>query len=686
MAKSKKVNQEEQDAASKKEAAEIKQWLSRIDNSERYRKKVAEKYRWQQLTEEYRGYFAGLQDAADIYVPSLNLIFAYVKSEIPSLYLRDPKIKVNPKKKTAVLGAKILERALNYIWRVKRIKRENKKNVLDSLLVSHSWFKTGYKGSFGTIEDANGNTYEFINKEEFFGYRVPFQHITFNPDANDPPYDCNWIAQEVWVDLEDLQKDPSFKNTEHLEAQQAQSDANDINNNLPYDERNRADADAKRVKLYEVWDKKSMTLFTISAGCFKYIRAPRKWPYELKGFPFSFLRLNEDPVNPYGIPDCFMFEPQVIELMKIRASAIDHIKRYNRQLLLAQGHMDPDTKDQFMQGVTGAVLEVRTDGKPLSDIVAPIPYPQLQTDMYAVEERIKEDMINVSGQSATERGAMQKTSTRTVRELVQIQKGGDNRRSDKIDTIEDFVEDIAGNLVALLQQLATEPFFISLTGEKPEELMEELRGRPSAQKAGAITNSNGFTFTKEDIQGEFDFEVVAGSTKPLDQEQKIQTLVSAYELATQSGMLPGGPVQTWFANEFADEFDLEGLKRAIVEERKFAQEQAARQEAMAKEQQDMLMAKETAELQMKAEQTATKQSEVQLKGLEVMQKQKLDASEPEREEKMNDSKIRMQEQMTRSKLIQSQHQHEQKLRQQEEAHKQKMTQDKNDKKDKKDGK
>lgn len=678
MARAKK--QEADDSPiSKKEKDDVHKWLTKIDMSERYRKKIAERYRWRQLIEEYRGYFAGLQDSADIYVPSLNLIFAYVKSEIPSLYLRDPKIKVNAKKKSSVLSSKILEKALNYIWRKKKIKRENKKNVLDSLLVGHSWFKTGYTGSFGTIEDGNGNTFDFIDKEDFFGYRVNYENITFNPDAQDQPFDCTWISHKV-----PLAKDDAKKNTKwNLDdvSWVVGNEENSIVRTTPDEDRPPVEPDVERAIFYEVWDKVGRRKFIISPGVDHYIEAPGKMPYEMKGLPFSFLRLNEDPLCPYGIPDCFMFEPQVIELMKIRAAAIDHIKRYNRQLLLAAGHMDPDTKEQFMQGVTGAVLEVRTDGKALGDIVAPIPYPQLQTDMYAVEERIKEDMINVSGQSATERGATQKTTTRTVRELVQIQKGGDNRRSDKIDTIEDFVEDIASNLVALLQQLATEPFFVALTGETPEELMDQLKGRPSANKAGAVTNGQGFTFTKEDIQGEFDFEVVAGSTKPLDQEQKIQTLVSAYEMAMKSGMIPGGPVQAFFANEFADEFDMPALKLAIIEERKYAQEQAKRQEAMAKEQQDMLIAKNTTELQLKAEQAATKQSEVQLHGLEVMHKQREDASAPQREEMMNNSKIRIQEQAAHSKLVQDQRAHEQKLRMQEEAHKQKMEHDKKDKKD-----
>ena len=174
MARPKKTKAEDKvDAATKERRATIAKWLERIDWAERYRKKTSERYKWRQLNEEYRGYFVGLTDSTDIYVPSLNLIFAYVKSEIPSLYLKDPKIKVNPKKEASVFSAKILEKALNAIWRTKRLKRENKKNVLDALLVGHSWFKTGYRGNFASVEDGNGNTFEFVAKDEFFGYRVP---------------------------------------------------------------------------------------------------------------------------------------------------------------------------------------------------------------------------------------------------------------------------------------------------------------------------------------------------------------------------------------------------------------------------------------------------------------------------------------------------------------------------------
>ena len=79
------------------------------------------------------------------------------------------------------LSAKILEKAINYIWRTKKVKRENKKNILDVLLVGHSWFKTGYTGKFGTIEDANGKQFEFIESEDFFGYTVFRMKTSISP-------------------------------------------------------------------------------------------------------------------------------------------------------------------------------------------------------------------------------------------------------------------------------------------------------------------------------------------------------------------------------------------------------------------------------------------------------------------------------------------------------------------------
>lgn len=610
----KRYNSKPKSTAQQKEAYAVSTLLKKIDNSERYKKKVAEKFHWMRLTEEYRGYFAGLQDATDIYVPALNYIFAYVKSEVPRLALRDPRISVNPKKGSSILSARILEKALNYIWRTKKLKRELKKNILDVLLVGHSWFKTGYTGKFGSIEDANGNTFEFVENEDFFGYRVPYDNISFNPDANDPPFDCKWIAHKVWVSLDELQANKEYEHTDDLEP--SIKDDQEVDKRDPIDNTKRFDPDARMVKIYEVWDKTNQTICTIAEGCEYYLKKPTKWPYEMRGFPFSFLRLNDDPWCPYGLPDTFMFEPQVIELIKIRAQEIDHIKRFNRQLLLADGHMTPDAKDQFSQGITGAVIDVQTNGRPLGDIVAPIPYPNIQTDIYAIEDRITQDIARVSGQTGTEQGVLQKTATRSLGELQDINQGASNRREDKVDTIEDFIEDVAYNLVALLQQFADMPFYVAVAGDEAEQVMQEVANRPSANTPNAVTNKQGFTFTKEDIQGEFDFEVVPGSTKPLDSQQKMQIMLQVLDTLPKLGVQPG-PITQYIGQEIAQELDMEGFKKAVQDEIEATKQRLEQAQQQQEQMLHLQVAQQAADTQIKAEREATKQTQVQLQAAEL---------------------------------------------------------------------
>ncbi len=71
--------------------------------------------------------------------------------------------------------------------------------------------------------------------------------------------------------------------------------------------------------------------------------------------------------------------------MKLRAQQYDHIKRFNRQMLAKKGALDEEAKTSIKQGITGNIAEV--DGNPQTDVVA-MPYPPLQTDIYAVQNAV----------------------------------------------------------------------------------------------------------------------------------------------------------------------------------------------------------------------------------------------------------------------------------------------------------
>lgn len=592
---------------------EIREWCKKIEASKNLREKISTDYTWKEIIDEFHGKFNWSKwGLSDIYIPPLNLIFAFVESEVPSLYFRDPHIKINPKNAQSIMAAKLMEKAVNYIWKHQRIKRENTKNVQDSLLVGHSWFKTGYSGEFGSVEDANGNKYEFIEKENFFGYRIPWDMIYFNQDALDPPYDCTWIAQEVWISKEVAEKSGTF-NKDALQQIQWTSKKNKDFKAVGSTDYQNTD-DTQYACVYEVWDKTSMQKFTISAGCPKYIEDPKPWPYELRGFPFSYLCFNPSPMQPLGIPDVYTFRPQILELMKVYAMMLDHLKRFNRQLAVYGTPLTDDQLAQLAQGITGSVL----NGLPSDTRIEAIVYPPIQQDIYAIERLLKEMLINISGQSPQERGATQQTSTRTFRELAQIRRGAENRRSRKIDLIEDFVEDIAGNLVALLQQYADIPFYVRITGDDYKEIEAALASRPSKDQPNAVTSQQGFTFTKEDIQGEFDLDVVAGSTTPLDREQTMQILTGLIPELQAMGVRPGGPVVGAIGNLISENLEMPEIQKAIVEEAKMNAEAQKAQQEQAEEQQAMMMAKETSKLNIDAGKLGVKQNQLLIDAMKHM--------------------------------------------------------------------
>lgn len=597
------------------EVSDVQKWHNRIQESEKLRDKMSGRYDWPGNIEKYRGYYKELADL-DINAPSMNLVFGYVQTELPRLYVRDPYIKVNPKKEATIQASKILEMALNYIWRTKRIKNENKKNIKDTILTGQSWFKTGYTGEFGVIEDYEGNPMEGIIKEDFFGYRIPNQHVYFDVDAVNPPFDCRWIAHEYWVPLEKLKGDKKY-NQEAVRMITG-SPKKSVNNDSNSWQAKDAKSDIIMARLFEIWDKENQEFLVIAEGCSKFLKKPKEWPYDMKGFPFSYLKFNEVNDEPYGLPDAYILMPQWLEKIKIRAQQLDHLKRYNRQIVQPPNNMTEEEEAKMEKGITGASIKATNP-----DAIKPIPYPPLPQDAYAVENRLDSDIIYIGGQNPLEAGAQGRAQTRTKTELIEQQEGSETRRTDKIDTVEDFIEDIAGNYIALLQQLATVPFYVRITGKDAQEIVEALRMRPSAmnpETAGAsVTNEQGFTFTKEDIKGEFDVEVKSGSTVPLNRATKIQIVQEVAKLAPALGIIPGGPVAGALGRIMAEETDMPELTRALDMELEMQQQMKQDQAKQLEEQQQLQAANDASQIQIQAERIATQQQGNMLKTIVALQ-------------------------------------------------------------------
>jgi len=582
------------------EREEIKVWFDRLQKAEDRRDESAKKGKWKDILKAAKGDWSPWSSLIDIVLIPINLVFAYLKVEVPALYLRDPRVKINPRNRTSIFSAKILQAAIRYIWYCKKIKREIKKCIQDGKLIGHSWFKSGYTGEFGTIEDGNGNLIETVESEDFFGYRVPWDCMVFDTDATDPPYDCRWIAHYVWASIEDVKNNEKYSKSAVAKLKPtAKKDDLTKNGEL---------MDKKQAKacLIEVWDLDTKTVFTLAKGVDEALEEPKEWPYEMRGYPFSFLQFN--PVNdePYGVSDVSMWIYQVLELIKVRSATLDHLKRFNRQVFMQEGNISDDEEEKYKQGITGSIIKVKDIGQ-----IKESPFGALNPDIYNIENKIKDDLVNVSGQTPGERGGSQQTGTRTVKELMVIDDGVKNRRSEQQDVVEDFVEDIVQNQTALLKQYASEPYYVRILGNEDPNLAAAVKERASAANPEAVTNQQGFTFTSEDIKGEYDIEIVSGSMAPLDSQQRLKYATQLLELAPKAGAMPGGPVIGALGKILSEEIDMPEIIVAMEQEQQMAAQMKEQQAAQAQQMQDMEIAKETAKTSIGAENMATKQTKVQ---------------------------------------------------------------------------
>ena len=190
--------------------------------------------------------------------------------------------------------------------------------------------------------------------------------------------------------------------------------------------------------------------------------------------------------------------------------------------------------------------------------------------------------------------------------------------------MEDFVEDVSSNLIALMQQFITEPYYVRILGINSPELQEAIQERSSVSGQGAVTQQSGFTFTSEDIEGEYDVEPVSGSSTPIDRPEKIKTILQLLELAPKSGILPGGPFMAALAKELIELLGMPVLELALIAEQ---QAQAAvNKESTAKEDEltQLNITKASSEQQLDAENAATKQNKVMVDFMRMLKETDID--------------------------------------------------------------
>ena len=509
----------------------------RIDKCKRWRDAEGFDRTWHRLNDLYRGKHWPATTASNKDLIAVNIAFSTVNVIAPSVSVNYPKITVqanNPQDRNRAVFA---EAVINYLWKHHDFRTPYRRAVKDFLIFGHGWVKVGWKFveqeqtvsenereillkqaiseaenfvleqpelslELPSNEEIEANLPETIMRiveDQPFVERISPFDIYVDPEATCME-DAKWIAQRIIRPLEMAKKDKRYKPSARKRLSSS-TDPDLYSNNSTI--RDKTEFVDEQVVVWEFYDIAENTISIFADHSDEYLVDPVAMPYAY-GQPFVMLRNYDIPDHFYPMGDLEAMEGLQLELDKTRSQLMNDRKRYARKYLYHERSFGPEGREALESEEDGRLVPVVDENKPLNEVVVPMPQIPLSPEIYNYSQIIEEDINTVTGLSEYARGAMPEIR-RTATEASIVADAQNARSSDKLAIVELGITYIARRVLQLMQQFMTEDQIARIN----------LRGGETAW----------IPYGREEILGEYDFSVQAGSTQPMNETiRKLQAI------------------------------------------------------------------------------------------------------------------------------------------------------------------
>lgn len=576
----------------------------------------------------YRGFQWGGHVDANRNAPSSdettdNIIFSNIKTILPSINFRNPKVFVKPIKKPfnieiegvaegglfdTISASTILEIVLNYYYKKLSLKREVDKALLDALIGPWGLVRLGYTIETEKIGDENEKSKknkllevnELIKSEAPFAMRISPKDFLTDANGKDSHLtDAEWVAFKWVRRLEDVQDDPNFINTDKLKTNVTTQDNKDgVNKGVQTSENHTSsEDDFQRVEGWQIWDRKKDKVIDIVLEHNQPLRVRDRWPLFFDGgFPVETLYFNENPDELYPISDVGIILDSQDELNLIRENKLSHIRKISqRRYIVLKGTLDSDNLRKLENGGDGTIIEASDESRASAEnAIVPIQDAPISFDLSLVERDLKNSIREESGIAQFEKGVAQKFETAT--EPALISQGVTLRRDERGAVVEEFIERILRKLAMILQQTMgkeesfplNEEEFDRVELELPEKI-EKIAGPDDSRVTLPWLNAS-----KDDIQGEYEFQVEVGSTRPISEQQRRQDAVSIAQIVGSNPEFAQHINSREAIKRILTIFDVKEIDQLLIPEEQVGQAQEqAKQDAINAEEQREVPKRET---------------------------------------------------------------------------------------------
>jgi len=491
---------------------------------------------WERMIDLYRGKcLASAQSPEDRIV--VGIAFGTINVIYPSVSVNYPKILVMPTMPQNEDTAVITEAVVNYNWRHHDYQDQFRLAVKDYLVIGHGWIKTTYRYTEQVVEaspeETEADYAEMVTQADDYAAENPAMAPYVADDkeimqliptqktvvAEDQPVvervspfdvfvdpeatnmdEVRWICQRIVRPLEEVRKDKRYKQSVRLKVEGDAAAERVIEQQRSFFKRGNQHPEDQRVTIYEWYDTTSNTISVCAEGSDEFLVDPQPCPFTF-GHPFTMLRNYDVPDYFYPIGDLESIEPLVLELNKTRSISMGVRKKFARKYLYREGAFDQQGRQSLVSDVDNTFVPVADANTPFGELIGVVPQVPVPPEIFEHSQQVEDDITTVSGVSEYQRGQVPETR-RTATEAAIISDNVNARSADKLASIEKAIAKVARRVVQLQQQ------FMSQT--------------QVARVVGPDAAIFWVPYDHEDIVGEFDFTVEAGSTQPMNETVRRQ--------------------------------------------------------------------------------------------------------------------------------------------------------------------
>jgi len=456
--------------------------------------------------------------------------------------------------------AQVLNRIINRLFRESGIKAEMKDAVQDCWMNGKGVLKIGFGNLHGaTAGDMfsaapigdKGERYEYdsrISPGMPWAKRVSPGNVVW-PDGTRRTKDARWVAELIRRPVDDIRRDPRFKDTDGLHASSTAGEHGGHNEG-----RNRIGTEVGSslgmVDLYEVRDFKYKRVFIIAPNA-GHTNAQKKTGKVIldveadtlqdRQLPYRDITFNPDSNVCWGIPFAQELETLQLEKNEISTQAMHHRRASMVKLIARKNSISESDKARMFSQDAGAIIE--TNGPPRNEIMT-FQTAFIPQDLQIAEQMITTNVREIMGFSRNEMGEFQtRRGDTSAEEARNVHESAEVRLNEMRDETADLVVSVAEEFIEIIFDHWDESIVVDVVG--PGGVPIWVKMKPSELK-----------------YGRYIVEVDPESAAPTSRAQREQNAMARYQLLSTNPMIDPATLTRYLLTEM-DGVEMDDLMRQM---------------------------------------------------------------------------------------------------------------------------